>query len=91
VPDGKILLAEMGQARRTAEAKITEIQAIPGYSQRSAEMLAQAYEKLTANYRELEQAVADRVQLSKEALQNWQDETRALMRQISQIAKPAMT
>jgi hypothetical protein len=42
------------------------------------------------NYRELEQAVADRVQLSRDALQAWQDETRAIMRQFSQLAKPAM-
>jgi hypothetical protein len=80
----------MGEARRRAEERISEIQAIPGYCQRSAEMLTQVYEKLAANYRELEQAVADRVQLSRKALQDWQDETRALMRQLSQIAKPKM-
>ena len=90
VPDGKILLAEMAQVRRQAEAKITEIQAIPGYCQRTAEMLTQVSEKLAANYRELEQAVADRVQLSKESLRKWQDETRALMRQISQLGDPAL-
>ena len=73
-----------------AEEKISEIQATPGYCQRTAEMLTQVSEKLTANYHEVEQAVADRVQLSKEALQNWQNETRALMRQLSQIAKPVM-
>ncbi len=88
VPDSKILLAEMGQARRHAEARITEIRANPGYCQRTAEMLSQVSEKLTANYRELEHAVADRVQLSKEALRQWQDETRALMRQLSSIAEP---
>jgi stearoyl-CoA desaturase (delta-9 desaturase) len=90
VPDGKILLAEMGEARRRAEEKLQEIVAAPGYCQRTAEMLTQACEKLAANYRELEQAVSDRVQLSRDVLQNWQDETRMLMRQFSQASKHAM-
>jgi stearoyl-CoA desaturase (delta-9 desaturase) len=90
VPDEKILLAEMTETKRRAEERIHAIQATHGYCQRTAEMLTQLSEKLAANYHELEQAVSDRVQLSREALQNWQDETRALMRQISQLAKPAL-
>jgi len=90
VPDGKILLAEMGEARRRAEQKISEIQASPGYCQRTGEVLARVSEKLAANYRELEQAVSDRVQLSREVLQNWQNETHALMRELSRAAKLAI-
>ena len=42
-------------------------------------------ERLAANYHELEKAVADRVQLSREALNQWQDETRAMMREIRRM------
>jgi stearoyl-CoA desaturase (delta-9 desaturase) len=90
VPDSKILLAEMGEARRLAEAQLSRIQAAPNYSQRTAEILTQVHDKLCENYRELEKAVADRVQLSRDALQTWQDETRALMREFSQLAKTAL-
>jgi stearoyl-CoA desaturase (delta-9 desaturase) len=90
VPDSKILLAEMGEAKRRAQERVDQIQAIPGYCQRTAEMLSQLSDKIAANYHELEQALADRVQLSRAALQKWQDETRALMREFSEIARPAM-
>jgi ABC-type transport system involved in Fe-S cluster assembly fused permease/ATPase subunit len=80
----------MGQARRQAVAKLSEIQATPGYCQRTAAMMTQVSDKLSANYRELEKAVADRVQLSKEALQQWQDETRTLMRELSQMPNQAI-
>jgi len=90
VPDSKILLAEMGEARRVVEERLSQIQAAPDYSQRTAEALTQLYEKICENYRELEQALADRVDLSRKALQNWQDETRALMRQFLHLARPAM-
>jgi stearoyl-CoA desaturase (delta-9 desaturase) len=89
VPDSKILLSEMGEAKRRAEERIHQIKATPGYCQRTSEMLTQLYDKLAANYHELEQAVSDRVQLSREALQNWQDETRTLMREMSQLARLA--
>jgi hypothetical protein len=69
--------------------RIDQIKATHGYCQRTAEMLTQLSEKISANYHELEQAVADRVQLSREALQNWQDETRSLMREMSQLARLA--
>ena len=87
VPDSKILLAEMGEAKRRAVERIGQIIATPGYCERSAEMLHQLSEKLAANYHELEQAVSDRVQLSRDALQTWQDETRTLMREMSQLAR----
>ena len=90
VPDSKILLAEMGEARRVAEERLTQIQSAPGYSQRTAEALAQLHERICANYHELEKAVAERVQLSRDALQAWQDETRAMMREFSRATREAM-
>jgi hypothetical protein len=80
----------MGEARRVAEERLTQIQSAPGYSQRTAEALAQLHERICANYHELEKAVAERVQLSRDALQAWQDETRAMMREFSRATREAM-
>ena len=86
VPDGKILLAEMQEARRKAQIRLQEVQdAGPTPCQRASEAIHEVIEKLSANYHELEKAVADRVQLSREALNEWQDETRRLIRELSRI------
>lgn len=84
VPDSKILLAEMREARHQAAEKISEIEATPGYCERSLASLSQLSETLAANYLELEKAVSQRVQVSRENLRRWQQETRALMRQLSE-------
>ncbi len=90
VPDSKILLAEMREAKRRAAEWVSEIHAIPGYCQRTATTVGQLSEKLSANYQELEAAVTDRVQVSREALQAWQDETRQMMRQLSNMSTPSV-
>ena len=83
VPDGRILLAEMGEARRKAQKHLAEMREQPhGPAQRTADALHEVVEKLSANYHELETAVANRVQLSREKLNAWQDETRSLMREL---------
>ena len=83
VPDGRILLAEMGEARRKAQKHLAEMRAHPAAAARSAaESLHEIVEKLSANYHELEKAVADRVQLSREVMKGWQNETRSLMREL---------
>ncbi len=83
VPDGRILLAEMGEARRRAQKHLAEMREQPhGPANRAADALHELVEKLTANYHELEKSVADRVQLSREVLNGWQDETRSLMREL---------
>src|SRR5690606_19001655 len=65
VPDSKILLAEMQEARRRAAIRLEELRnAGPGVAQRAADALNELAEQLAANYHELETAVADRVQLS---------------------------
>jgi stearoyl-CoA desaturase (delta-9 desaturase) len=87
VPDSKILLAEMREARRKAELHLEEIrqQQQPGQCQRASDKVHELVEKLAANYHELENAIAERVQLSREALNRWQNETRGIMREISRI------
>src|SRR5690606_9759142 len=89
VPEGKILLAEMNEARRRAEERLEELRnAGPSACQRATEALNEAIERVAANYHELEKAVADRVQLSREVLNRWQDETRELVRQIARPVTP---
>jgi stearoyl-CoA desaturase (delta-9 desaturase) len=84
VPDGRILLAEMGEARRKAQKQLAALREHPahGPGHRAADALHEIVEKLSANYHELEKAVADRVQLSREVMNQWQDETRSLMREL---------
>jgi stearoyl-CoA desaturase (Delta-9 desaturase) len=90
VPDSKILLAEMHEARRRAVIRLDELKSAgPGVAQRATDALHEITERLSANYHELEKAVADRVQLSKEVLDSWQDETRALVRQLGRIPRLA--
>ena len=50
------------------------------------EALNELVEKLTANYHELETAVTNRVQLSREVLNGWQNETRSLMRELRRFS-----
>ncbi|MCF7667215.1 MAG: fatty acid desaturase [Akkermansiaceae bacterium] len=87
VPDSRILLAEMREARRKAELHLAEMreQQKAGDCQSASEKLHELVEKLAANYHELENAISERVQLSREALNRWQNETRGIMREISRI------
>ncbi len=88
VPDGRILLAEMGEARRKAQSQLAELREHPA-AHRASDTLHEIVEKLTTNYHELEKAVADRVQLSREALNQWQNETRQLMREFRRTVASA--
>jgi stearoyl-CoA desaturase (delta-9 desaturase) len=88
VPDSKILLAEMREARIKAEKHLAELREHgPGPAERASIAIHEIAERLAANYHELEKAVADRVQLSREALNHWQDETRAMMREIRRMVE----
>ena len=86
VPDSRILLAEMREARLRAEQHLTELRG-HGHSsaQRVSDAVHEMVERLTANYHELEKAVADRVSVSRETLQEWQNETRRTMREIRRM------
>jgi stearoyl-CoA desaturase (delta-9 desaturase) len=86
VPDTKILLAEMREARLKAEKHLAELREHgPGPAERASIAIHEMVERMTANYHELEKAVADRVQLSREVLNHWQEETRSTMREISRM------
>lgn len=66
VPDGKILLAEMREARKHAEKQLAALEhSAPGLAQRATVAVSDLMEKLTASYHEVEQAVAGKVDLSR--------------------------
>jgi stearoyl-CoA desaturase (Delta-9 desaturase) len=81
VPDSKILLAEMRQARSTAEKHLAEL-GEHGPAQRAYDAVHAITERLAANYHELEKAMADRAELSRKMLRDWQSETRQMMREL---------
>ncbi|MGD7652763.1 MAG: fatty acid desaturase [Verrucomicrobiales bacterium] len=90
VPDSKILLAEMREARMRAEKQLEKLrQQGPDVAQRAEVAIKELAERLAANYHELEQQVADRVQVSREGLRNLQQETRSVMREIRRISSLA--
>lgn len=87
VPDSKILLAEMREARLSAEKRLAEVRQFgPGPAQRAADAIHELVDRLSANYHELEKAIAGRVQLSKSALDRWQADTRAMLREVHRMA-----
>lgn len=89
VPDTKILLAEMREARVKAEQQLAKLEARVGCdaAARAREAITSACEKLVANYHELETAMADRVELSRKMLNELQDETRAFMREVQRYSR----
>lgn len=84
VPAAKILLAEMAEARRKLDAKIEQHEQGTLCS-RMSESLHEIGEKLQANYAELEQNMADKVETSRQALNAWRKETRHLVNRISSL------
>ena len=81
VPDSKILLAEMGEARLRAEEKLAALNAAnPTMADRAHVMLNELCENIAKNYTELEKAVSERVEVSRQNLIAWQAETRELVR-----------
>ena len=92
VPESRILLAEMRQARILAEQHLARLQAHgSGSAQRLSEAVHERVERLAANYHELEQAVQDCAELSRSALRGWQRETRRVLRELRRMvaARPA--
>jgi stearoyl-CoA desaturase (delta-9 desaturase) len=86
VPDSKILLAEMGEARLRAEEKLAALNAVhPSMKDRAHVALHELCENLAINYAELEKAVAQRMEVSRQNLISWQNETRELMRFVRSI------
>ena len=77
VPDEKILLAEMNEAKRRAALKLQEPETIAAvFGHQMHDMLTQLSARLTANYEALEKAMNDKIAVSRRAIDNWRKETR---------------
>jgi stearoyl-CoA desaturase (delta-9 desaturase) len=89
VPDTKVLLAEMAEARRRANQELERLQAQNDHPLRdkALEAMNAVIERLSANYHELEKAMADRVDLSRNALRRWSKETREMLHHLAEIRR----
>jgi stearoyl-CoA desaturase (delta-9 desaturase) len=77
VPDEKILLAEMNEARRQAARKLEQPEAISTVlGQQMHDALHQLSEQLSDNYAALEQAMADKANVSRRVIEDWRRQTR---------------
>ncbi|MGA0848691.1 MAG: acyl-CoA desaturase, partial [Chthoniobacterales bacterium] len=77
VPDEKILLAEMNEARRRAALKTEQHESIAAvFGHQMQEMFHHLSERLAANYAALEQAMAEKVEVSRHMIEDWRRETR---------------
>ena len=86
VPTSRILLAEMAEARRRANEKLERLEASGETAcERAREAVQELLDQLTANYHELEQAMTERVEMSKARVAQWRRETRELVARLSSV------
>ncbi len=77
VPAEKILLAEMGEARRRAEIAMQKPETIAAaFGHQMHDMLTHLSQRLADNYAALEKAMADQAEVSRQAIDRWRKETR---------------
>jgi stearoyl-CoA desaturase (delta-9 desaturase) len=77
VPDEKILLAEMNEARRQAARKLGQPESINSLlGQQMHDVLHQLSEQLSSNYAALELAMAEKANVSRRVIEDWRRQTR---------------
>lgn len=90
VSDEKILLAEMREARRQAERKLKAMghtETSPALTEKATEMLHSFSQRLSESYAELETAMSSKVDVSRQAMNQWRNETRELVRHIATMKR----
>ncbi len=96
VSEEKIILAELREAKRQAEARLARIGEAPpvaaGCSQWGAavERLGELSRSLGERYAELEQAVADRISVSRSRLNRCRAEAAELLAQVAEVTRLGM-
>lgn len=77
VPEEKIILAELRETQKQADAQLKKNQSwnisCPNFKE-AMEQLADLSDKLAEGYAEIEQAASDRVQVSREKLSYWREQ-----------------
>ena len=89
VPNSRILLAEMTEARRRAEAELSRVAESSDHQWRESATAAihHLLDRLGENYHELEKVVSERVELSRKALERWRTETREILDHLAEIQR----
>ena len=89
VPHHKVILAEMIEARRKAESEMARVAESEDHAWRESatQALHEIMERLTESYHELEEAVNQKVDLSKKALARWREETAVTLRHLDDIRR----
>ncbi len=87
VPHAKILLAEVNEARRRAEAELARVAASEdtAWKESASEAIEKLLEQLADCYQALEESVADKVKLSREAAERWSREIREVLEHLGEI------
>lgn len=91
VPESKVVLAQMMEARRHADAEIERLKSLGEHHPWRDKAIETAHalaDRLTASYNELEAAMVGRVDLSRKALRRWTQETREVLDRLSELSKP---
>ena len=89
VADTKVLLAEMAEARRRADLELARLKESGDHPLRdkALEAMNALSDRLSANYHELEKAMADRVELSRKAIRTWSKETRETLNHMRALSR----
>jgi len=86
VPDSRILLAEIRQAHVVVEQHLAELRnAGSEPAQQLGKAIQEVAARLAVNYHELEQAVTNRLELSRKSLRAWQQDTRRMLRELQHL------
>lgn len=86
VPEHRILLAEMEEARRRVEERLSHINdSQETVCAKALSSVNALYDNLVQAYGELENAMAEKAEVSRKVLDKWRNETRELMIKLSTL------
>jgi len=87
VPESRVILAQMTEARRKAEQHLEKLQESHDHAWRDAATAALHHrlELLAKSYHELEHALSERVDLSRKALRRWKADIREFSEHLAEI------
>ena len=86
VPDEKILLAEMSETKRRAARQLEQPENIAAvFGHQMHDMFHHLSARLASNYDALEKAMADQVEISRQAIEHWRRETREFAALLSDL------
>jgi stearoyl-CoA desaturase (delta-9 desaturase) len=86
VPEHRILLAEMEEARRQVEERLARIDEMgESVCTKTLQAVIALEKKLAEAYQELEQVLARKAEVSRQTLEQWRRQTRELVDQVSRL------